>query len=86
MRTFTVPEAQQQLSRIIADVNRGDVIVLKDGDQQVTLFPGAILELEEDSPELEAELLKTANGPFTPYSRKELREYTEQLIQKHRSK
>lgn len=86
MKTLTVPEAQKQLSQIIADVNRGEVIVLKDGDQQVTLYPGAVLDLEEDSPELEAELLKAADGPFTPYSREALRARTEELIRRHSAK
>jgi hypothetical protein len=52
--------------------------VLTDGDKQVTLAP-RVLDLEEDSPELEAELLKAANGPFTPYSPEEMRAACEKI-------
>ena len=83
MRTFTVAEAQKQLSQIIADVNRGEYIVLSDGDQKVTLCPGGVIDPEEDSPELEAELLKAANGPFTPYSAKNLEEIGRMILEKH---
>ena len=31
------------------------------------------LDLEVDSPELEAELLKAIDGPYTPYSSEEMR-------------
>jgi hypothetical protein len=47
---------------LIAEANRGNVIVLTDGQQKVTLQPGAALDLEEDRPELEAELLKAIDG------------------------
>jgi hypothetical protein len=42
------------------------------------------LNLEADSPELEAELLKAANGPFTPYSSEEMREACEKIIREKR--
>jgi hypothetical protein len=42
---------------------------------------GRRLNLEKDSPELEAELLKAANGPFSPYSSEEMRAACEQIIQ-----
>jgi len=42
--------------------------------------------LEEDSPELEAELLKAANGPFKPYRESELREIADRALQEHRAK
>lgn len=86
MKTFTVAEAQKQLSQIIADVNRGEYIVLSDGDQKVTLCPGGVIDLEEDSPELEAELLKAADGPFTEYSPEALEEIGKGIIEKHRKK
>jgi hypothetical protein len=40
--------------------------------------------LEEDSPELEAELLKAANGPFKPYSSEEMRAICEKAIREKR--
>jgi hypothetical protein len=42
--------------------------------------PGYPFSLEEDSPELEAELLKAANGPFAPYSKKEMRAACERAL------
>jgi hypothetical protein len=73
MKTLTVQEAQPQLGQLIAEANDGDIIVLTDGRRKVTLQPGAALNLEEDSPELEAELLKAIDGPYTPYSSEEMR-------------
>jgi hypothetical protein len=51
-----------------------------DGAQKVVLQPGEGFELEEDSPELEAELLKSIDGPFTPYSSEEMRSLVERII------
>ena len=45
--------------------------------------PEAPLDPEVDSPELEAELLKAIDGPYTPYSADEMREIGEQIIRKH---
>jgi hypothetical protein len=81
MRTFTVAEAQQQLPQIIADVNRGEYIVLSDGNQKVTLYPGTGIDLEEGNPHLEAELLKGLEGPFKPYSREELQSVVQRAIE-----
>ena len=50
------------------------------GRQKVTLQPGVALNLEEDSPELEAELLKAIDGPYTPYSTEEMRANIERII------
>jgi hypothetical protein len=82
MRTFTVAEAQKQLSQIIADVNRGEYIVLSDGDQKVTLCPGGVIDPEEDSPELEAELLKSIDESSSPYSAEELRKIGKGILKK----
>jgi hypothetical protein len=38
------------------------------------------LDLEVDSPELEAELLKAIDGPYTPYSRAEMQAVVERII------
>ena len=84
MKAIPVQEAQGQLGQLIADACRGEVIVLTDGDKQVTLEPGVPLDLDEDSPELEAELLKAAKGPFTPYSSEEMRAACEQVIRDKR--
>jgi hypothetical protein len=44
------------------------------------------LDPEVDSPELEGELLKAVDGPFTPYSSEEFRELGERIIRKHGNK
>ena len=80
MKTLTVQEAQPQLGQLIAEANRGQVIVLTDGAQKVTLLPGEGLSLDEDSPELEAELLKAVDGPYTPYSSEEMGNIVERII------
>ena len=84
MKTLTVQEAQSQLGQLIAEANHGNVIVLTDGAQKVTLSPGAALDLEQDSPELEAELLKGIDGPFTPYSSEEMRGIVERIIREEK--
>ena len=84
MKILSVPEAQGQLTRLIAEANAGELIVLKDGDREVTLSPGGALDLEEDTPELEAELLKAADGPFTADSSEEMREIGERIIREKR--
>lgn len=84
MKTLTIQEAQSQLGRLIAEANRGDVIVLTDGAQKVFLQPGEAADLEEDSPELEAELLKAVDGPYTPYSSEEMRSLVERIIREEK--
>lgn len=84
MKAIPVQEAQGQLGQLIAEACRGEVIVLTDGDKQVTLEPGVPLDLEEDSPELEAELLKAVNGPHSPYSSEEMRAACDRIIREKR--
>jgi len=85
VKAISIREAQEQLGQLIAEACRGETIVLTDGDNQVTLAP-RVLDLEEDSPELEAELLKAANGPFRPYRESELREIADRALRDHRAK
>lgn len=84
MKILSVSEAQGQLPRLITEVNEGELVVLKDGDREVTLYPGGALDLEEDTPELEAELLKAADGPFTSYASEEMRSIGERIIREKR--
>ena len=86
MKAISVQEAQGQLGQLIAEACRGEVIVLTDGDKRVTLEPGVALDLEEDGPELEAELLKAANGPFAPLREGELWEIADRALREHRAK
>ncbi len=86
MKTVTLHVAKEQLSRILAEAHQGDIIVLTDGARRVTLEPsadhgGALdLDLQKDSPELGAELLKAAEGQFTPYSRRDLEGVADQVL------
>jgi len=86
MKAVTILEAQGQLGRLVAEACGGELIVLTDGDKKVTLYPGSPLDLEEDSPELEAELLKAADGPFMPMRDGELREIAEKAASELRAK
>ena len=80
VKTLTVGEAQGQLAELIAEAHQGAVIVLTDGEKQVWLDTQKPLDLETDNPELEAELLKGIDGPFTPYSSQEMRSIRERII------
>ena len=84
MKAITVQEAQTQLGKLVAEACQGEHIVLTDGENQVTLSPHTELDLDEDSPELEAELLKAAKGPFTPYSSEEMRAACERILREKR--
>ena len=84
MKTIPVHEAERKLGQLMAEACRGEVIVLTDGDRKVTLEPGVPLDLEQDSPELEGELLKAAKEPFTPYSPEEMRAACEKTIREKR--
>ena len=86
MKIVTVPEAEGQLPRLIAEVNAGELVVLKDGDSEVTLYPGGALDLEEDTPELEAELLKAVRGPHAPLAENELRTIADRALKEHQAK
>ncbi len=57
--------------------------MLTDGRNQVALEPRAPLDLDEDSPELEAELLKAVKGPHSPFSEGELRELADKARADH---
>ena len=84
MKAISIREAEGQLGQLVAEACRGETIVLTDGDNEVTLSPRPFLDLEEDSPELEAELLKAVNGPHTPYSSEEMRAACEKVIREKR--
>ena len=86
MKAVTIREAQGQLGELIAEACRGEFIVLTDGDRQVALEPRIALDLEEDSPELEAELLRAVNGPHAPLAEGELRETADKALAEHRAR
>ncbi len=78
MKTVIVTANQPELRKLVEQAYRGEDVVLAYGDKKVRLEPyvpiggGMDMDLEEDSPELEAELLKGVRGKFTPYSRQDL--------------
>jgi len=80
MKAIPFQEAQLKLGELIAEACKGELIVLTDGDRQVVLEPHIPLDLELDSPELEAELLKAIDGPFAPYSSEEMRAIGERIV------
>jgi antitoxin (DNA-binding transcriptional repressor) of toxin-antitoxin stability system len=86
VKTIDVREAREQLPKLIAEACEGEIIVLKDGDRSVTLSAGEVFDPEVDSPELEAELLKAIDGPFTPYSPDEMRQIAEQILAEERAR
>ena len=75
---MTVGEAKPQLGKLIAKVQRGAPVILVNGNKLAKLeryVPngGPVnLNLDEDSPELEAMLLEAVTGPHTPFSTKDL--------------
>ena len=84
MKAVTVQEAQNQLGQLIAEACGGELIVVPDGNKRVALEPRAAQGEDDESAELEAELLKAANGPFTPYSATETRETCKRIIREKR--
>ena len=86
MKAISIREAEGQLGRLVAEACHGETIVLTDGENEVTLSPRPAQDLEEDTPELEAELLKAADGPFRPYRESELREIADRALREHRAK
>jgi hypothetical protein len=84
MKAVSIQEAEGQLGKLIAEAYRGETIVLTDGDKKVALSLDLPIDLDEDSPELEAELLKAVNGPHSPYSSEEMRAACERIIREDR--
>jgi antitoxin (DNA-binding transcriptional repressor) of toxin-antitoxin stability system len=84
VKAVTVQEAQTQLGQLIAEACGGELIVVTDGNKQVALEPRAAQGEDDESPELEAELLKAAKGPFTPYSAAEMRETCKRILREKR--
>ena len=85
MKAVPIREAQKQLGELVLQACRGERIVLTDGEHRVVLEPDIPLELEEDSLELEAELLKGVDGPFAPYSAEEMKTVGERVLRERRA-
>jgi antitoxin (DNA-binding transcriptional repressor) of toxin-antitoxin stability system len=80
MKAVPVREAKPRLRELIAKACQGELIVLTDGEKQVALEPHVPLDIEKDTPELEAELLKAIDGPFTPYSPDEMKDIGKRVL------
>jgi hypothetical protein len=85
VKAISIQEAQGQLGQLVAEACDGETIVLTDGENQVTLAP-RVLDLEADSPELEAELLKAVNGPHHPLVEQDLRKIADRALRDHRGR
>ena len=85
MKTVTVTATQPELRKLVEEAFRGTPVVLAYGEKRVKLeryapASGAVeLDLQEDSAELEAALLKAMREPFTPYSRQDLEAIAENV-------
>lgn len=85
MKTVTVTAAQPELRRLVEEAFQGTPVVLAYGEKRVKLEryappSGALqLDLEQDSAELEAELLKAVRGNFRPYSTEDLEAIVERV-------
>ncbi|MCI0626297.1 MAG: hypothetical protein L0387_32410 [Acidobacteria bacterium] len=92
VKKVTVQLPKEQLSQILTEAQQGDVIVLTDGERRMELestlpHGGALdLDLEEDSSELEAELLKAVKGDHAPFSDMELRSIADCALREHRAR
>jgi hypothetical protein len=86
MKAVTILEAQGQLGQLIAEACRGELVVLIDGDREVALEPRNPLDVEEDGPELEAELLRAVKGPHAPFGEGDLRELANKTLAAHRAR
>ncbi len=84
MKTLTVHEAQGQLGQLVTEASLGSVITLTNGAQRATLTAGELLDPQADSAELEAALLKSVDGPYTPYSAEEMRAIVERIIREEK--
>ena len=83
MKAINVQEAQPRLRELIAEACQGELIVLTDGEKQVALEPHVPLDLERDGPELEVELLKAIDGPFSPYFAEEMKAIGRQVLRRN---
>lgn len=90
MKTLTLDEASPQLAGLLAEVHRGQPVLLSDGGKFVILErfdplpPSTVADPELDSPELEAELLKGVRSPHSDYSRAELEQSLARIIREEK--
>ncbi|MBI4625869.1 MAG: hypothetical protein HY736_21940 [Verrucomicrobia bacterium] len=66
-----------------------EAILQLDHDEQERLriwLDEKVLDLEEDSPELETELLKAVQGPHSPLGKADLEAVAERALREHRAR
>jgi len=86
MKTLTLNEAGAQLPELVAAAHQGEPVLLSDGGKLVILErydplpPSPVSDPEEDSPELESELLKGVHSPHSDYSRTEMEQALARII------
>lgn len=91
MKSLTVGEAGGRLAELVALAHRGEPILLRDGGKLVVLErfdplpPSPVADPEQDSPELEAELLQGVRSPHSDYSRAELEESLARIVHEETS-
>jgi hypothetical protein len=72
MKTLTVSKAKTRLGGLVDEVQDGAPVILVHGDKLAKPERYDPLDLDADSPRLEAMLLEAVNGPHAPYSRAEM--------------
>ncbi|HWN95104.1 MAG TPA: hypothetical protein VNT99_08730 [Methylomirabilota bacterium] len=86
MKTVTVSQAKPRLAKLVDEVHAGAPVILIHNDKLVKIERYEPLDPEDDSPELEAMLLKAVAGPHSPYSRKDLESVAEKVRREMRRK
>ena len=84
MKVIPISEAAPQLNQLMIDALNGETIVLTNGAEQVELTPRSPPSDEFESPELEIEMLKALDQPFTPYVPGEFRAMLDQIIRERK--
>jgi len=86
MKTLTVSQAKPKLAKLVDEVHAGSPVILVHNDKLVKVERYEPLDPEDDSPELEAMLLKAVTGPHSPYSKKDLESVAEKVRREMRRK
>lgn len=86
MKALTAKQGEGQMARQIVKASDDEPIVLKAGQTEVILHAGGTFDLEEDTEELEKELLKAVRGPHVPLAESDLRVIADRVLLEHRTK
>jgi antitoxin (DNA-binding transcriptional repressor) of toxin-antitoxin stability system len=86
MKTLTVDQAKPELAKLVEEAHAGSPVILVLNEKLVKLERYVPFDPEEDSPELEAMLLKAVTGPHTAYSRKDSEDVAAKVRREMRKK